>query len=55
MLFQNITNDIIHRQKEQFSDGVGYNWIDTLKDVVDKEVSDKLLQNANTSFQFKRL
>ena len=45
-----LPNDIIHRQKEQFSDGVGYNWIDTLKDVVDKEVSDKLLQNAKHKF-----
>ena len=45
-----LPNDIIHRQKEQFSDGVGYNWIDTLKDVVDKEVSDKLLQNAIHKF-----
>ena len=47
-----LPNDIIHRQKEQFSDGVGYNWIDTLKDVVDKEVSDKLLQNAKHKFRW---
>ena len=45
-----LPNDIIHRQKEQISDGVGYNWIDTLKDVVDKEVSNKLLQNAKHKF-----
>ena len=29
------------RQKEQFSDGVGYNWIDSLKELVEKEVSDE--------------
>ncbi|HAH61497.1 MAG TPA: asparagine synthase B [Treponema sp.] len=32
--------DIVWRQKEQFSDGVGYNWIDTLKKVTEEKVSD---------------
>ena len=31
---------ICWRQKEQFSDGVGYNWIDTLKKVAESKVSD---------------
>ena len=35
-----LPNSVAWRQKEQFSDGVGYSWIDTLKEVVDKEVSD---------------
>ena len=34
------------RQKEQFSDGVGYSWIDTLKLMVNEEVSDEQLANA---------
>ena len=38
------------RQKEQFSDGVGYSWIDTLKEVVNTEVSDEQLKNANFRF-----
>ncbi len=38
------------RQKEQFSDGVGYSWIDTLKDLVDSEVSDEQLANAKFRF-----
>ena len=38
------------RQKEQFSDGVGYSWIDTLKEVVNKEVSDEQLANAKFRF-----
>lgn len=38
------------RQKEQFSDGVGYSWIDTLKEVVSKEVSDEQLANAKYKF-----
>ena len=28
------------RQKEQFSDGVGYSWIDSLKEYADKQISD---------------
>ena len=38
------------RQKEQFSDGVGYSWIDTLKEVVNEEVSDEQLANAKFRF-----
>ncbi len=38
------------RQKEQFSDGVGYSWIDTLKEVVNTNVSDAQLKNAHYTF-----
>ena len=38
------------RQKEQFSDGVGYSWIDTLKQVAIEKVSDEQL--ANSKFRF---
>jgi asparagine synthase (glutamine-hydrolysing) len=38
------------RQKEQFSDGVGYSWIDTLKEVVAGEVTDEHLANAKYKF-----
>ncbi len=38
------------RQKEQFSDGVGYSWIDTLKELVEKEVTDEQLVNAHFRF-----
>jgi asparagine synthase (glutamine-hydrolysing) len=38
------------RQKEQFSDGVGYNWIDTLKEMVNTEVTDEQLKNAHYKF-----
>lgn len=34
------------RQKEQFSDGVGYSWIDSLKEMVDKKVSSEELENS---------
>ncbi|MCI26291.1 asparagine synthetase, partial [Trifolium medium] len=33
---------ILYRQKEQFSDGVGYSWIDGLKDHASAQVSSKL-------------
>jgi asparagine synthase (glutamine-hydrolysing) len=41
---------IAWRQKEQFSDGVGYNWIDTLKALTSKEISDEQLTNAKYRF-----
>uniref|UniRef100_A0A2H4G4Z5 Asparagine synthetase [glutamine-hydrolyzing] n=1 Tax=Triticum turgidum subsp. durum TaxID=4567 RepID=A0A2H4G4Z5_TRITD len=37
---------ILYRQKEQFSDGVGYSWIDGLKDHAASNVSDKMMSNA---------
>ncbi|KAL5723711.1 asparagine synthase (glutamine-hydrolyzing) [Ranunculus cassubicifolius] len=38
---------ILYRQKEQFSDGVGYSWIDGLKDHANEHVSDGMLANAS--------
>ncbi len=35
-----LPSEIVWRQKEQFSDGVGYNWIDTLKKMTEEKVSD---------------
>ncbi|GMN10825.1 asparagine synthase B [Croceitalea sp. MTPC9] len=45
-----LPESVAWRQKEQFSDGVGYSWIDTLKDVVATEVSDEMLKNAHFKF-----
>jgi len=45
-----LPESVAWRQKEQFSDGVGYSWIDTLKEVVDTEVSDEQLVNAKFRF-----
>lgn len=42
--------EITWRQKEQFSDGVGYSWIDTLKKMTAEKVSDEQLQQAATHF-----
>lgn len=38
------------RQKEQFSDGVGYSWIDTLKEVAISKVTDEQLANSKYRF-----
>ena len=35
-----LPKEICWRQKEQFSDGVGYNWIDTLKKMTEEKISD---------------
>ncbi|MXP49123.1 asparagine synthase B [Pantoea sp. Eser] len=40
------------RQKEQFSDGVGYSWIDSLKEVAAKQISDQQLATAHFRFPF---
>ena len=38
------------RQKEQFSDGVGYSWIDTLKEITSQAVSDEQMAHAAERF-----
>ncbi|GEQ71062.1 hypothetical protein JCM33374_g4743 [Metschnikowia sp. JCM 33374] len=40
-----LPEEILWRQKEQFSDGVGYSWIDGLKDAAEAAVSDEDLAN----------
>lgn len=45
-----LPESVAWRQKEQFSDGVGYSWIDTLKEVVNENVSDEQLENAQYKF-----
>lgn len=45
-----LPESVAWRQKEQFSDGVGYSWIDTLKKVVSEEVTDEQLANAKYRF-----
>ena len=45
-----LPESIAWRQKEQFSDGVGYSWIDTLKNLTATLVSDEQLANAAYRF-----
>jgi asparagine synthase (glutamine-hydrolysing) len=40
-----LPDHILYRQKEQFSDGVGYGWIDALKDNAKFHVTDEMMKN----------
>ncbi|MBT7654344.1 MAG: asparagine synthase B [Flavobacteriaceae bacterium] len=49
--FENyLPKSVTWRQKEQFSDGVGYSWIDNLKKVVGEKVTDEQMNNAHFRF-----
>ncbi len=45
-----LPEEIAWRQKEQFSDGVGYSWIDTLKRITSEQVSDEQMVHAAERF-----
>ena len=45
-----IPEEVLWRQKEQFSDGVGYNWIDSLKENAEINIADDMLLNADRKF-----
>lgn len=45
-----LPQSVAWRQKEQFSDGVGYSWIDTLKKLTSQAVSDEQMANATKRF-----
>ena len=45
-----LPESIVWRQKEQFSDGVGYSWIDSLRQLASNQVSDDEMANARFRF-----
>ncbi len=45
-----LPESIVWRQKEQFSDGVGYNWIDTLKAMTAEKITDEQMTHAKYRF-----
>lgn len=47
-----LPESVVWRQKEQFSDGVGYGWIDTLKQIAEDSVSDEEMAHAAERFPF---
>jgi asparagine synthase (glutamine-hydrolysing) len=47
-----LPDEILWRQKEQFSDGVGYRWIDTLKTMAEDKISDTQMANARYRFPY---
>ena len=42
--------EVCWRQKEQFSDGVGYSWIDSLKRITSEAVTDEMMATAKERF-----
>ena len=48
-----LPDEILWRQKEQFSDGVGYSWIDSLKEYVSDLISDQEMADAKIKFPIK--
>ena len=47
-----LPDEVLWRQKEQFSDGVGYNWIDTLIDYCSSQVTDEQFEKAAELFPY---
>jgi asparagine synthase (glutamine-hydrolysing) len=47
-----LPQEVLWRQKEQFSDGVGYNWIDTLIEYCSSQVTDEQLGKASELFPY---
>ena len=45
-----LPESVLWRQKEQFSDGVGYSWIDSLKEYAEAEISDEMMKKAAKRF-----
>ena len=48
-----LPDEILWRQKEQFSDGVGYNWIDGLKEFVDSQITDEQFEESVKDSKYK--
>jgi asparagine synthase (glutamine-hydrolysing) len=47
-----LPDEVLWRQKEQFSDGVGYEWVDGLKELAQREVSDEDFAKRKEKFSF---
>ena len=45
-----LPSSVVWRQKEQFSDGVGYSWIDSLKALAETHVTDEMMRNGRRRF-----
>lgn len=49
-----LPEDVLWRQKEQFSDGVGYGWIDSLKEHAEAEITDVMMAEAGKRFPLNK-
>lgn len=45
-----LPHEVVWRQKEQFSDGVGYSWIDSLKEIANNSITDFQMDNVSSRF-----
>lgn len=50
-----LPDDILMRRKEQFSDGVGYDWIDRMKEIAEHEISENLRGRSKESILYERI
>ena len=48
-----IPDEVLWRQKEQFSDGVGYSWVDGLKDLAELYVTDEMFEQREELFPYQ--
>jgi len=46
-----LPDDILWRQKEQFSDGVGYDWVDGVKAYAEEKITDKMFERREELFK----
>jgi len=47
-----LPDEVLWRQKEQFSDGVGYSWIDSLKEHANRTISDQQFEMAPIIYSY---
>eukprot|EP00808_Paulinella_micropora_P015842 g56159.t1 len=47
-----LPKEVAWRQKEQFSDGVGYGWIDSIREYAEKHITDEQLETARFTFPY---
>jgi asparagine synthase (glutamine-hydrolysing) len=47
-----LPHHVLYRQKEQFSDGIGYNWIDSLKEYSEELISDHEFKSYQLNFSY---
>lgn len=47
-----LPNDVLWRQKEQFSDGVGYEWIDSIREFAESQIGDDEFAQASALYPF---
>ena len=47
-----LPESVLYRQKEQFSDGVGYSWIDGIKEHAERVISDQDMTTAGARFPY---